>query len=110
VTGRAAYDAFVAHPPREAKILDAARLGVKNSLKVAGGTVWAKPHKGTVNEKKLRTAVDTSLERAYQVAWALRDANVQERIAIRKNLGWITVSGEDDPPHRPVNVPAIAAA
>jgi hypothetical protein len=36
----------------------------------------------------------------------LRDANVQERIAIRKNLGWITVSGEDDPPHRPVNVPA----
>ena len=106
VTGRAAYDAFVAHPPREAEILDAARLGVKNGLKVAGGTVWAKPDKRTVNEKKLRTAVDTSLQRAYQVAWALRDANVQERIAIRKNLGWITVSGEDDPPHRPVNVPA----
>ena len=40
------------------------------------------------------------LDRAYQVAWFLR-----AQIPHWDNLGWITVSGEDDLPHRPVNVP-----
>src|SRR5439155_13886588 len=39
------------------------------------------------------------LDRAYQVAWFLRGETD------RGGLGWIAVSGEDDLPHRPVNVP-----
>jgi hypothetical protein len=47
-----------------------------------------------------------ALERAYQVAWALRDTDVRRRERLRSTLGWIAVSGEDDPPHRPVNAPS----
>ncbi len=39
------------------------------------------------------------------VAWALR-GTVAQRAALRLQLRWIAVSGEDDKPHRPVNVPA----
>jgi alpha-beta hydrolase superfamily lysophospholipase len=38
------------------------------------------------------------LDRAYSVAWFLSGQ------AARGDLGWIAVSGEDDLPHRPVNV------
>lgn len=44
--------------------------------------------------------VDRVLDRALAVAWALQG------YGNRAELGWIAVSGEDDPPHRPVNVPA----
>lgn len=47
----------------------------------------------------LRTVID----RAYAVAWAIRGP-VQHRVSTRQSLGWIAVSGEDDPPHRLVNV------
>ena len=46
------------------------------------------------------------MTRAYEVAWALRGPNEQQRFQLRKSLGWIAVSGEDDPPARPVNVPS----
>jgi hypothetical protein len=47
-------------------------------------------------------AVATVLDRAYSVAWFLRGQSA------RGNLGWIAISAEDDPPHRPVNVSASA--
>ncbi|MBI3527212.1 MAG: alpha/beta hydrolase [Betaproteobacteria bacterium] len=47
-------------------------------------------------------AVASALNRAYNVANAIRFANSPDR----RRLGWIAVSGEDDQPHRPVNVPA----
>ena len=47
----------------------------------------------------IQTATSEVLDRAYQVAWYLRAQTA------RGNLGWIAVSGEDDLPHRPVNVP-----
>lgn len=50
------------------------------------------------------TAVNTALDRAFTTAWALRGP-VAERTAARAGLGWVAVSGEDDMPHRPVNVP-----
>ena len=50
-------------------------------------------------------AVSDALNRAYAVAWALRGP-IAHRITARKNLNWIAVSGEDDTPHRPVNVPS----
>jgi pimeloyl-ACP methyl ester carboxylesterase len=53
---------------------------------------------------EVAAAVDTALDRAYAVAWALRGPPVQQA-ALRAPLGWIAVSGEDDKPHRPVNVP-----
>ena len=47
-------------------------------------------------------AIDSALNRAYNVANAIRFANSPDR----RRLGWIAVSGEDDQPHRPVNVPS----
>ena len=44
-----------------------------------------------------------ALTRAYRVANALRGLHDSPE---RKALGWIAVSGEDDQPYRPVNVPS----
>jgi len=54
-----------------------------------------------------------ALNRAYQVANFLRTGQRGDTPALktrktnaRNALGWIAVSGEDDSPHRPVNVPS----
>lgn len=52
---------------------------------------------------RFASAVNAALDRAYAVAWALRGP-VAQRAALREPLHWIAVSGEDDTPHRPVNV------
>ena len=58
----------------------------------------------------------TALDRAYRVANFLRSGQRGDtpalkaaKIAERNALGWIAVSGEDDLPHRPVNVPSSDA-
>ncbi|MBP6750245.1 MAG: DUF3892 domain-containing protein [Xanthomonadaceae bacterium] len=51
------------------------------------------------------SAIAPALDRAYAVAWALRGP-IAQRAAAREPLGWIAVSGEDDMPHRPTNVPS----
>jgi hypothetical protein len=48
------------------------------------------------------------VQRAQQVAWAIR-GNPVWREHLRSKLGWIGVSGEDDAPHRPCNVPSLPA-
>jgi len=55
----------------------------------------------------------TALDRAYRVANFLRTGQRGDTPALkaakraeRNALGWIAVSGEDDSPHRPVNVPS----
>jgi hypothetical protein len=55
----------------------------------------------------------TALDRAYRVANFLRTGERGDTPALkaakaaeRNALGWIAVSGEDDSPHRPVNVPS----
>lgn len=50
-------------------------------------------------------AVDFALRRAYDVAWALRGPTAA-RASLRRDLGWVAVSPEDDLPDRPVDVPA----
>ena len=50
--------------------------------------------------------VARALARAYKVANAIRFGYSPER----RRLGWIAVSGEDDQPHRPVNVPSAEFA
>ncbi len=46
-----------------------------------------------------------ALDRAFATAWAIRGP-VTVQNAKRPALGWIAVSGEDDMPHRPTNLPA----
>src|SRR6185295_4460552 len=75
VTGRKSFTRFRQSPPGEGQI-----------------------HGCTGNTR----AIASALDRAYNVANAVRFANSPDR----RRLGWIAVSGEDDQPHRPVNVPA----
>jgi alpha-beta hydrolase superfamily lysophospholipase len=58
------------------------------------------------DQSRISTSVGTALDRAYLVAWALRDPNPQSRAVYRAELSpaWVAVSGEDDSPDRPVNV------
>jgi hypothetical protein len=80
VAGKATFAAFVAARPDEAKL--------KASAACAGAS---------------DAAIRTALDRAYAVANALRKDHAS---ADRRSLGWIAVSGEDDQPYRPVNVPS----
>jgi pimeloyl-ACP methyl ester carboxylesterase len=50
-------------------------------------------------------SISTALDRAYKVANALREPHSSPD---RQSLGWIAVSGEDDQPYRPVDVPTNA--
>ncbi len=54
----------------------------------------------------VEAAVRRTLDRAYTVVEVLRDASSWSSRDGRPALGWIAVSGEDDPPHRPTNVPS----
>jgi hypothetical protein len=57
---------------------------------------------------KLLNDVQAAKNRAYRVAWALRNPSPEAGYNLRKDpsLGWIAVSAEDDPPDHPVNVPS----
>jgi len=92
VTGRVSYDMFRSHQPSDAEVTAEARFHLGAAIKP--------------DEKKLANAVQAALARGYIVAWALRHPNPQLGYQLRKSLGWIAVSGEDDPPARPVNVPS----
>jgi pimeloyl-ACP methyl ester carboxylesterase len=52
----------------------------------------------------LAAAETTVLQQAYTALWAIRSNDPTWR-QYRLGAGWIAVSGEDDTPHRPVNVP-----
>jgi hypothetical protein len=66
-----------------------------------------------LNETNVLNGCHTALDRAYRVANFLRTgqrgdtpAEKTRKTSEREALGWIAVSGEDDSPHRPVNVPS----
>lgn len=86
VTGTMAFQKFCQVQPRDNDVL---------SKMAAGGT-----------EQQRADAIRLVLDRAYAVTWYLRGW-AQSKFA-GENLGWIAVSGEDDPPHRPVNVSSSA--
>jgi len=88
ITGRAAYSAFTAAPPKDNALFQ-----------------FVQPSLVGIAEKQIRDAVRTVLDRAYTVAWALRGSPAQ-RQSLRAQLQWIALSSEDDPPHAPTNVPA----
>jgi pimeloyl-ACP methyl ester carboxylesterase len=91
VTGRVSYGWFWRNSPQDADLLD----DVRNRV-----SAFQNPP----DENLLLASVRTALDRAYDVSWAIRDPNPITRAQTRAALGWIAVSGEDDPPHRPVNV------
>jgi pimeloyl-ACP methyl ester carboxylesterase len=94
VTGQAAYESFRRLAPGEAAV-----AGPLQQRLLA-----AFPAHAPV-PRDVSGAVLQALNRSHQVAWALRGPTPY-RTAQRDALGWIAVSGEDDPPHRPVNMPS----
>jgi pimeloyl-ACP methyl ester carboxylesterase len=90
VTGRTAFAAFAAWHPEDADLVQAviaANPGIQ------------------FDPVALQEAVRNVLDFAYETVWAIR-ANDETWRAGRLSLGWIATSGEDDLPHRPVNVPS----
>jgi pimeloyl-ACP methyl ester carboxylesterase len=83
VTGKAAFASFVQLHPTEDSLRPIADC--------SGATA---------------PALTRALDRAYRVASALRGPHAA---AARQGLGWIAVSGEDDQPYLPVNVPSTPA-
>jgi hypothetical protein len=65
---------------------------------------------GRPGNADLIAACSRTLDRAYSVANFLRTGQALQanpnKVGERNALGWIAVSGEDDSPHRPVNVPS----
>jgi pimeloyl-ACP methyl ester carboxylesterase len=114
VTGRRSY-CLLKTPPR--RPLDDTRLALSDSSHIDLGTapytesellaniggLLAPLVSGTAAQ--LASAVKAALDRAFTTGWAVRGP-LADRAATRADLGWIAVSGEDDVPHRPVNVPA----
>jgi hypothetical protein len=94
VTGRDAYGRL-----REASLSEARLVPAVRARLAAAGARAA--------QVDIEEAAAAALDRAYGVAWALRGPHAH-RASARKALGWIAVSSEDDPPHRPVNVPSAA--
>ena len=109
VTGRIAYTRFDAQHPIEAEVVTRMTTEVFDFMVdviPAGAELSALTALPTgTTPAQLAGAIGTALDRAYDVVWALRGPLAQ-RAAARAPLGWIAVSGEDDVPHRPVNVPA----
>jgi hypothetical protein len=98
VTGHHAFAAFRTQPPQYAQIL---------------ACLQNDPRTKALPAATLQNAAEAALDRAYRVANFLRTGERGDTSALkaakmkeRNALGWIAVSGEDDSPHRPVNVPS----
>lgn len=119
VTGRSAYERFKRVQPKEETILPLVkqRLGLQATTNPVLTAPGIRPNVGMNSGRQrppaqqpasggfaeVNACVTSALDRAYQVAHALRGPYFKYAEA-RKPLGWIAVSGEDDPPHRPVNM------
>ena len=93
VTGHRTFNVFKADPPQDSFCQSLPALHPE------------------YNPQRLVAACRTALDRAYRVANFLRTGQRGDTPALksakdaeRNALGWIAVSGEDDSPHRPVNV------
>ena len=89
VTGRMAFMAFANWVP------DDAQLAAEYNTRFPGAGFAA---------ADVDAAVMGVLDAAYSALWAIRSNDPAWRYQ-RSSLGWIAVSGFDDTPHRPVNVP-----
>jgi pimeloyl-ACP methyl ester carboxylesterase len=80
-------DAFAASPPQDQTIADAVTAAFPE-----------------LDPALVRQHTHDVLDIAYTALWSIRSNDPGWR-AHRAGLGWIAVSGCDDTPHRPVNVP-----
>jgi len=90
VTGRAMFNEFAAWSPDDAALKD-----------TYDHTAFPGP---AFPAAAVDDAVTNVLDAAYSALWAIRSNDPAWRYQ-RRSLGWIAVSGFDDTPHRPVNVP-----
>lgn len=95
VTGRRSFARFRTLLPQEAQVV--ACLKARGSAAVRALPATA-----------LQAAAVIALDRAYAVSRVLRVGGWPRACPERSKLRWIAVSGEDDQPHRPVNVPSGA--
>ena len=95
VTGKASFAKFRQLRPQERNIVPCLRT---------------KPTVRKRSPVELERAAAAALNRAYEVATVIRaggwPTGPKGCAKRRSALGWIAVSGEDDQPHRPVNVPS----
>jgi pimeloyl-ACP methyl ester carboxylesterase len=107
VTGRSHYQSFIDFEPKKPSSLTWLEDGLREILmqELHPGHALQNPPFPQPKAEDIQWSVRQAVERAYQVAWAIRGPE-QYRAEHRAALGWIAVSGEDDPPHRPVNVPS----
>jgi pimeloyl-ACP methyl ester carboxylesterase len=94
VTGRTSYENFVrwvpgGNGPQDTDLVQAVKGLFPNAK---------------FDPAALQAAAHSVLDTAYTTLWAIRSNDPGWR-AFRSSLGWIAVSGFDDTPHRPVNVP-----
>lgn len=123
VTGRQAYNSFISWDPgyepnaggpqvSELELLAKAAYTTPTTapqlLPTNVATIPALP--STVTAAQLQTAATTVIQQAYTALWAIRSNNQAWRQFRAGSAGWIAVSGEDDTPHRPVNVPTAPFA
>jgi pimeloyl-ACP methyl ester carboxylesterase len=115
VTGRQAYNSFVSWDPTYAPVSggpqaeDLAQLAQTGypttSAQLLSSNVKALPPlPSNFTTAQVQTAANAVLQQAYTALWAVRSNDPLWR-QYRAGAGWIAVSGEDDTPHRPVNVP-----
>ena len=93
VTGRRAFAAFRKRPPQDSDVLSC---------------LSRNPRTQALAPATLQSATGTALNRAYRVLGLLRAGGWPVACPDRAKLlpQYIAVSGEDDQPHRPVNVPS----
>jgi hypothetical protein len=101
VTGRRAFAAFRRARPGETYCQSLASRTLSSGCPAPAGLPAA---------ADLVAGCRRTLDRAYAVANHLRTGQALQanpgKVNERNALGWIAVSGEDDAPHRPVNVPS----
>jgi hypothetical protein len=103
VTGRQAFNSFTSWNPGFAPASSGPQVSDLVQLVQTGyHDVPAIPT--SVTADRIQAACSSILNQAYTALWAIR-ANLPEWRQFRLNSMWIATSGEDDTPHRPVNVP-----
>ena len=102
VTGRESFNTFVGWNPSFAPASSGPQVAdLVQLLRQGYGGLPTVP--ANVSDAQLQSSATRVLTDAYQALWSIRSNDPAWR-QFRLNSGWIAVSGEDDAPHRPVNV------
>ncbi len=100
VTGRTAYAAFYQTMPVEEGTGTADRHIRVSAVREK---IRAQNPRHVVDDAEIERAINHALDRAYTTLWAIQGP-IAERRRLRSELGYIAISADEDPPHRPLNV------